>query len=220
MDWIVGLAIFGTLASICDIFWVLRVFFTRFQSLFERKRRVDEEFFLYSICSTTDIDFYIHMNNGKYFRELDFARCDFYFRTGLTTLFFGPRAILPIFKKFFGSKDQEEKYYIVQHGAMIRYRRPIPFLMPFVVKTKLVYFDKRSLYFEQSFISKPDNFVRAVAFSKNTVVNCPDLIGFMKKTTGMVQPECPTELVKFIEADEISSNKLKAERIDEFFKTK
>ena len=101
--------------------------------------------------------------------------------------------------------------YIVQHGAMIRFRRPLNFLMPFVVKTKMVFFDKRSLYFEQTFISKPDNFVRAIALCKNTVVNCPDVVEFMRKMYNVSQPECPPDLSKFLEANEISSNKLKQE---------
>lgn len=29
---------------------------------------------VYSFCSTTDIDYFCHMNNGKYFRDLDFGR--------------------------------------------------------------------------------------------------------------------------------------------------
>ena len=44
--------------------------------------RHDEESVTYNICWTTDIDYFFHMNNGKYFREMDFGRFDFYFRTG------------------------------------------------------------------------------------------------------------------------------------------
>ena len=131
------------------------------------------------------------MNNGKYFRECDFGRFDFYFRSGLSRYF-----------------QSHKEMYVVQHAAMIRYRRSLNFLMPFIVKTKLIYFDQRSLFFEQSFISKPDNFVRAVALCKNTVVNC-DVLALMKTLYGLEQPKCPDDLLKFIEANEISSNKLK-----------
>ena len=145
------------------------------------------------------------MNNGKYFRELDFARFDFYFRTNLLSLFWGGK-LNSVFRN-----NDGKNMYIVQHGAMIRFRRPLNFLMPFVVKTKMVFFDKRSLYFEQTFISKPDNFVRAIALCKNTVVNCPDVVEFMKKMYNVSQPECPPDLAKFLEANEISSNNLKQE---------
>ena len=98
--------------------------------------------------------------------------------------------------------------YVVQHEAMIRYRRSLAFLMPFIVRTRLVYFDNRSLYFEQKFISKPDNFVRAIAFCKNTIVNC-DVLSLMKTHYDLSQPVCPEDLKKFIEANEICSNRLK-----------
>ena len=96
----------------------------------------------------------------------------------------------------------------IQFSIFFRYRRPLNFLMPFIVRTRLVYFDHRSLYFEQKFISKPDNFIRAVAFCKNTIVNC-NVIDLMKSEYDMVQPECPPDLKKFIEANEISSNRLR-----------
>lgn len=35
---------------------------------------VFQDSIIHSICSTSDIDFFCHMNNGKYFRELDFGR--------------------------------------------------------------------------------------------------------------------------------------------------
>jgi hypothetical protein len=117
-------------------------------------------------------------------------RFDFYFRSGLS--------------KYFA---KHKEMYVVQHAAMIRYRRSLNFLMPFVVKTRLIYFDKRSLYFEQSFISYPDQFVRAVALCKNTVVNC-DVITLMREQHSLDQPQCPPDLQKFIEANEISSNRL------------
>jgi acyl-CoA thioesterase FadM len=44
--------------------------------------RHDEESVTYNICWTTDLDYFFHMNNGKYFREMDFGRFDFYFRAG------------------------------------------------------------------------------------------------------------------------------------------
>ncbi len=131
------------------------------------------------------------MNNGKYFRDLDFGRFDFYFRSGLTDYL-----------------RKRKHLYVVQHAAMIRYRRSLNFLMPYIVKTRMVYFDQRSIYFEQSFISKPDNFVRAVALCKNTVVNC-NVMQMMKDLYNVEPLTCPPELSKFIEANDISSNKLK-----------
>ena len=84
---------------------------------------LDGEGVIFSLCWTTDLDYFFHMNNGKYFREMDFARwtflchwatfCwllpprfDFYFRTGCSAYI-----------------EARPQMFVVQHGASIRYRR-------------------------------------------------------------------------------------------------
>lgn len=64
-------------------------------------------------CITTDLDTLLyHMNNARYLRELDFARVDFYERTGL-------------YKRI-----REKGGAVVQGACTIRYRR---FVRPFSV---------------------------------------------------------------------------------------
>ena len=55
--------------------------------------------------------------------------------------------------------------------STIRYRRPINFLRPIMVKTKLIWWDSRSLYFEQRIETVHDGFLRAIAYSRATIVN-------------------------------------------------
>ena len=55
---------------------------------------------------------------------------------------------------------------VLQHAAIIRYRRPLNLFTPFKLHTKLVWFDSRSLYFEHRFITLHDGFVRAIALAK------------------------------------------------------
>jgi hypothetical protein len=74
-----------------------------------------------------------------------------------------PIGILSLFKLFHWEKT-------LQPFRLRRYRRSIDFLVPFKLVTKLVYWDERSLYFEQRFVSLHDGFVRAVALCKNTCV--------------------------------------------------
>lgn len=50
----------------------------------------------------------------------------------------------------------------------------------FAVKTKLIWWDPRSLYFEQRIETAHDGFLRAIAFSRTTVVNT-DVEEMMKK---------------------------------------
>jgi hypothetical protein len=65
------------------------------------------------VCITTDIDTLLyHMNNARYLRELDFARVDFYERTGLYR------------------KIRQKGGAVVQGACTIRYRR---FVRPFSV---------------------------------------------------------------------------------------
>jgi len=178
-----------------DIWWFTRIVYLRIISKFRKSLKVTDEAIIKSICWTNDLDFFGHMNNSKYLRELDFARLDYYHRTGFTDLI-----------------QSIPGAFVVQHASTIRYRKSIEFLMPFKIVTKLLYFDERSLYFEQKFISYPDNFVRAVAICKNTAVKV-DIPKAMEKF-GLGQPlACPPEVQKFIECHEISSNKMRMKGI-------
>ena len=136
-----------------DIYWILRLVCTRIQSHLLPSLSIDQESVTYNLCWTTDIDYFAHMNNGKYFREMDFGRFDFYFRTGCSAYIEGIQGM-----------------YVVQHGASIRYRRSINLLVPFKLVTRLVFWDEKALYFEQKFVSLHDGFIRAIALCKNTVV--------------------------------------------------
>jgi acyl-CoA thioesterase FadM len=65
------------------------------------------------VCITTDVDTLLyHMNNARYLRELDFARVDFYERSGL-------------YKRI-----RQKGGAVVQGACTIRYRR---FVRPFSV---------------------------------------------------------------------------------------
>ena len=75
---------------------------------------VSDTFNVYSACWPNHIDPYLHMNNSRYLREMDFGRYDFYVRTGLA--------------RQFGDT--------VLNGCMIRYRRAISVFTLFKV-TKL-----------------------------------------------------------------------------------
>ena len=70
------LALAAGLFSSFDVHWFLRLAYTRLAAFVKKPINVkkNEEGIIYSICSTTDIDYFCHMNNGRYMRELDFAR--------------------------------------------------------------------------------------------------------------------------------------------------
>ena len=149
------------------------------------------------------------MNNGKYFREMDFGRFDFYFRTCCSAYIEGIQGM-----------------YVVQHGASIRYRKSINMLVPFKLVTRLVFWDEKSLYFEQKFVSLHDGFIRAIALCKNTVVGgsvkvrvltikLQNVIVFIKDMMACLghhaPPPCPEEVVLWLRSQEVSSTRLRME---------
>jgi len=176
-----------------DLYWILRLVITRIASKLRPSISVNETAVTHSLCWTTDIDYFFHMNNGKYFREMDFGRFDFYFRSGCSAFI-----------------EKTPGMYVVQHGASIRYRRSINFLVPFKLETKLVFWDDRSLFFEQRFVSLHDGFVRAVALCRNTVVG--GSVSEMMASLGInVPPPCPQDVTIWLSSQEVSSAKLREE---------
>ncbi|RZC33311.1 THEM6, partial [Asbolus verrucosus] len=134
------------------------------------------------------------MNNARYVREMDFARMHFYKRTGLYEMLF--------------NKDGTS----LQAAAHIRYRRPIVVLTPYKVTTRIMYWDKRNIYFEQQFITLSDGFVAAVAVCKQTILGM-NVIEIMNKLLGNKNetdhPTPPPELEDFIHLNEKSSARLR-----------
>lgn len=62
---------------------------------------------------------------------------------------------------------------------------------------------------EQQFISLSDNFVRAIATSKQCLTNV-NVVEMMKKFPGgETVPKCPDELKLWLDAIEVSSEKLR-----------
>ena len=67
-------------------------------------------FSVYSLCWPNHLDPYLHMNNSRYLREMDFGRYDFYVRTGLA-----------------------RQFPDVLNACIVRYRRAISAFTPFKV---------------------------------------------------------------------------------------
>lgn len=89
---------------------------------------------------------------SRYLRELDFARVDFYERTGLYKTI-----------RSFGGQ-------IVQGAATIRYRRFIKPYSLFDITTKIIYWDAQGIYMESRFVGK-DGFIHAIAICKQRLID-------------------------------------------------
>ncbi|XP_063232006.1 protein THEM6 [Bacillus rossius redtenbacheri] len=168
------------------------VFIARF---FKKRITVLDSADVKGVCLTTDVDTLLyHMNNVRYLREVDFARADFYERTGLY------RKIL--------SKGGA----VVQGSCTIRYRRFIRPFSVFRITSKIIYWDEKSIFMEHRFITPKDDFVRAIVLCQQRVINC-SASDVMKELVdverGVEKPQVPMEVAKWIECNEISSANLR-----------
>ncbi|XP_017030404.1 protein THEM6 isoform X2 [Drosophila kikkawai] len=106
------------------------------------------------LCLTNDVDTLLyHMNNARYFREMDFARVDFYERTNLYRTITGMG----------GS--------VFQGAATIRYRRFIRPFHRFKIVSRIIYWDDQSLFMEHRFVRPSDRFVHCIAICRQRVID-------------------------------------------------
>ncbi|XP_055639026.1 protein THEM6-like [Toxorhynchites rutilus septentrionalis] len=181
-----------------DFNYFIRVAFTiATVACSNRNLKMTDTITTYGLCTTQDIDMFIdHMNNARFLRELDFTRFHWYGRTAFWS------AIKPL-----GGSA-------VQSSAMIRYRKKLPLFRPFRIETRLAWWDDKSLYFEHKFVTLFDDFVRAIAFSKQGVTGCD--VRLAEIMDGFEEcrdkPEQLEELRLWSQANEVSSQKLRKER--------
>ena len=84
-------------------------------------------------CTLADLDWMLHMNNGRYLRHCDIARTTFYTSNCLWQA-----------AKSLGA-------VVVVASSTIRYRRSIGPFSCYSIVTKLVWWDEKNLYIEQQF---------------------------------------------------------------------
>lgn len=193
------------------LYWVFEVhYFARtfwcatMCTLFKKYVHVLDTTTYSSACLTTDVDFLLfHMNNSRYLREVDFARTEFYTRTGLW------KAI------------REKGGLPVQGGSNIRYRKFIRTFSLYTISSRIVYWDHNSIYMEHRFVTRGDDFVNAIVHCRQRVINCDveEMMGELlaksaKNNPGDVEaprmkPECPLEIHHWIQSNLVSSANLR-----------
>ncbi|XP_046743226.1 protein THEM6-like [Diprion similis] len=188
-------AIVAILYMLFDVNYFLRIAFTlSWGRLFQKKKKLFEETTIHGICTTQDVDlFFRNMNIARYVRELDFARFHYYDRSGV-----------------YGAIHAEGGS-AVQSAASVRYRRALPIFTPYKVTTKLIYWDDKNFYLEQQLISLPDNFIRTIVLSKQSVTGLKIPVSeiIAKVEQEAKRPELPKDLRLWLESMEESSQKLK-----------
>ena len=147
-------------------------------------------------CTLADLDWMLHMNNGRYLRHCDIARTTFYTSNNLWQA-----------AKSLGA-------VVVVASSTIRYRRSIPPFQAYSIITKLVWWDEKNLYIEQNFLNPKNGFIFATVYIKGATVNCstPALLTRCSEMLGCApttEPCAPLDLKAWIQFQELSSDRLK-----------
>ena len=111
------------------------------------------------IALPSDIDFYGHINNGRYFSFLDLARISVLVET----------KIMAILRK--------NEVYGVVACEMIRFKKSIGIFKKFEITTQIIYWDDKYFYIKQCFYMKDE--LCAFALVK---------IRFLHKQRGVISP--------------------------------
>lgn len=74
---------------------------------------------------------------------------------------------------------------------------------------QLVYWEDKTLFIEQKFITLNDGFVRAIVLSRQNLINVDAETLFKGIPGNDKKPECPDEIKHWLQAIEISSAKLR-----------
>ncbi|XP_014281475.1 protein THEM6 [Halyomorpha halys] len=157
---------------------------------FENKQKITDPTVIYGFSFTQDLDLiFKHMNNARFVRDLDFARFHFYDRSGLY------------------DEMVKRRSDTLQAATNIRYRRVIPIFTFYKIVTQVIYWDEKSIYVEQKFITN-DGFIRAIVLSKQTMIKA-NVEDVMQSLNAGPKPEIPRDLDLWLQSMEISSEKLR-----------
>ncbi|XP_075437642.1 protein THEM6 [Ascaphus truei] len=192
---VVVLGLAAAFFALLDVWYFLRAFLAVLRARLQPvvKDLLKEHTFS-GLVLPHDLDFLLHMNNSRYLREADFARLSFFTRSGL----FGALHSL-------GAG-------MVMAACTVRYRRSLRLLETFEIRTRLLCWDDKAFYVEQRFVSPRDGFVCAVLLSRQHIMGIsPDKVVQSMCKRKVESPEFPDELMHWINYNDNSSQKLRAE---------
>lgn len=145
-------------------------------------------------CWPNDLDFNIHMNNGRYLTIMDIGRIEMMIRTG---------ALREALKR---------KWRPMMAGITIRFRRGIAPFQKFRLVTQTVCWDERWFYSEQRF-ETPDGQILAIAYTRACYsseaggIPMADVLATIGHTEP--SPPMPEYIRAWIDAEDASRNHLK-----------
>jgi acyl-CoA thioesterase FadM len=119
----------------------------------------------------TDLDVFLHMNNGRYFSIMDLGRVDMLIRSGLMQLM------------------RQAGYWPIIAAETIRFKRPLKLWQRFVLETRVIGWDDKAFLMEQRFLRWKKNsgtwaviaegIVRARFLSKDGTIPASDFLALV-----------------------------------------
>lgn len=146
---------------------------------------------IYGICFTWDLDLMLHMNNARYLRAADLARIKFWYETGV---FYSIRTI--------GGG-------LVAGAINVRYRRSLKLGDIYTINSRIVSWDEKSFYMEQTFTRWSDGFVCCIVMVKQTLVGVTVPQVLTQVSPKPTEQEHLPEVASWIQSIEQSSDRLK-----------
>ncbi|MDJ1369800.1 acyl-CoA thioesterase [Gulosibacter molinativorax] len=92
----------------------------------------------------TDVDFLLHMNNGRYFSYLDLGRVNLLARTGLDKVL------------------SAQGIYAVVASNTMTYRKSLKLFQAFDIESRFIGTDDRNFYIEQRFVVNDELYARGI----------------------------------------------------------
>lgn len=139
-----------------------------------------------------DIDSGLHVNNARYFSFMDLGRIDWLLRTGILT---------PAIRR---------KWVPTVGSQFIRFRKPLKCFKTFELQTKLICFDDKWCYIEQTFLRKKT--VMAIGYVKamftSSKGNIPPKEYFELVNKPLLSPQYPQIVEKWKEIDKMTVEKM------------
>ena len=121
------------------------------RNIFRRRSGVLDESLLRLRVWPTDMDLNFHLNDGRYMSLAGLARVDLMLRSGLLRRAFS------------------RGWYPVVASAIVRYRREIKWMEKFELRSRMVGWDDKWVYFEHRFEKNGD--LAAIAYARGVMRN-------------------------------------------------
>ena len=141
----------------------------------------------YLICWPWDIDMWGELNNGRVLSLFDLGRHGFSLRAGLFSGYFRHKIHMPV------------------AGVSVRYRHRIISFRRLEMRTRIIFYDERFLYFEQVLLLKDGRCavqgLMRIAVVENRKLVCPEYAAKKVLDIKLETMICPNWVKKWIEAE-------------------